>query len=252
MLGRMLTRRLSLGSPSASLRHFLTGKTGWQLLLPGPMWGPRRRCGEGAWFSNTCSPTLCRPTSATILPEDAEHPKLPTLPGPGGSHSWGAGTGDGSALPSPGSCGMRTGMRVGSCPSPGSPTPALPLMPGIFSWGGWCAPQAISACPPGLGSGAASSRKPSGTPSLKCGPISTPHFSCGSSQPQTSPLHTYHCEFLEAEATSDPNLPGCLGPGQGPVHCGLQPFLEGIEHLLAHVLPAAPRAGGEAAIFPEG
>lgn len=50
---------------------------------------------------------------------------------------WGAGTGDGSALPSPGSCGMRTGMRVGRCPSPGSPTPALPLMPGIFGVGGY-------------------------------------------------------------------------------------------------------------------
>ena len=32
-------------------------------------------------------PWLSRPTSAMILTEDAEHPKLPTLPGPGGSHS---------------------------------------------------------------------------------------------------------------------------------------------------------------------
>lgn len=134
--GCILTCCLSLGSPFASLNHFLTGKTGWQFLLPGLMCGLRRWCVEGARFLNACSQALCRPTSVTILPKDAEHPKLPMLPGPGGSHSWGAGTGDGSALPSPSSCGMRTGVRVGSCPSPGSPTPALPLMPGIFSCGG--------------------------------------------------------------------------------------------------------------------
>lgn len=81
------TNMLSLGSPFASLNHCLTGKMGWHFLLPGLMRGPQRWYVEGAWFSNACSLALCRPTFATILPEDAEHPKLPTLPGPGGSHS---------------------------------------------------------------------------------------------------------------------------------------------------------------------
>ena len=49
----------------------------------------------------------------------------------------------------------------------------------------------------------------------------------------------------------DANPSLCLGLGQGPVHCSLQPFLERLGHLLAHILPGAPGAGDEAAAFPE-
>lgn len=81
-------------------------------------------------------PWLSRPTSVMILTEDADTPscqpcrarEVVTAVQP----RWGSGVGGGSALPSPGSCGMRMGMRVGRGLSPGSPTPALPLMPRIF------------------------------------------------------------------------------------------------------------------------
>lgn len=227
MLGPYINM-LSLGSPFASLNHFLTGKMGWHFLLLGLMWGPQRRCVEGAWFSNACSPALCCPTSATILPEDAEHPNCQpfqaqeavTAVQPG----WGAGTGDASALPSPGSCGMRTGMSVGRCPSPGSPTPALPLMPGIFGWGASSSYFSLSS-----------------RSQLRCRFLQEvlwdsqpevwshlhPHFSCGSSRSWASPLYTYHCELLEAEATSDPNLPGCLGPGRVQCTVGSSRFWRG-------------------------
>lgn len=60
--------------------------------------------------------------------------KLPSLSGQGGGGAaplgrWGRG--GGSALPSPGSCGMRLGPGVGRCPTLGSLAPALPLGPVI-------------------------------------------------------------------------------------------------------------------------
>lgn len=149
----------------------------------------------------------------------------------------GARVGGGSALPSPGSCGMRRGMRVGGCPS--LEAPHLPCPSGLEYSG---PPHALSAFPPGLSSGAPSSRKPSGTLRLSVvSPQLCPSF--GSSQSWVS-----HCELLEAEEI--PIL--CLDPAQGPVHCRRQPFLEGLGHLLVHILPGAPGDGEEAAAFPGG
>lgn len=190
MLGPYINM-LSLGSPFASLNHFLTGKMGWHFLLLGLMWGPQRRYVEGARFSNACSPALCRPTSATILPEDAEHPKLPTLPGPGGSHSCAAWLGRWDrrwvSPAQPRQLRNEDRDEGGQVPLPGKPH----TCPASHAWnirvGG--PPQAISACPPRLGSGAASSRKPSGTPSLKCGPISI-HISPVGPQGPGHPLYT--------------------------------------------------------------
>lgn len=103
---------------------------------------------------------------------------------------WGAGVGGGPALPSLGSCGMRMGMRVGRCPSPGSPTPALPLMPGIFratSSYFYLSSRSQLRC--------SFLQEVLWDPQAKCDPIPTPRSPCG------SPLYIlHHCKLLEAEA----------------------------------------------------
>ena len=73
-----------------------------------------------------------------------------------GKPCWGSAVGGGSALTSPGSCGMRMG---------GAWAGALPLeAPHYPEYLG--SPQAISDCPSGLSSGSPSPRKSSRTPSL--------------------------------------------------------------------------------------
>lgn len=138
---------------------------------------------------------------------------------------WGAGTGDGSALPSPGSCGMRTGMVEQVPSSPGKPTPALPQ---CLEYLGWGAPlKLFQLCLSGLVQVPLPQEALYQGLQLRCG--LHPHICPVGPHGPELPLYTPTTVISwRDESHSGPNLPGCLGPGQGPVHCGFQPFLEGL------------------------
>lgn len=100
---------------------------------------------------------------------------------------WGTGLGGGSALPSPGSRGMRVGMAVGRGPTPGRLTPALPLGPAISR-----ASSSYFCLSARSYSGVPSFRKPSGTPRPSVVSYPPSRLSYGFLQSSAPPLHTLH------------------------------------------------------------